>query len=141
MGPLTGQPRILCVTGAAEVAAARALAGAVPLRFLSARGAGGFLGWAGFRALLAAEWPTAILDCADAPGHALAALRQGCPAVVLSPLVPGFAALGAIAVALEAALLPVRPSALDLGRLRLETPAGRAHFARHLALPVAAHMD
>ena len=141
MGPITGQPRIVCVTGAAEVRAVRAVSGPMALRFLSAQGAGGFLGWAGFQALLAAEWQSAILDCADAPGHALAALRHGCPAVVLAPCVPGFAALADIAAGIGATLLPARPPALDLARLRLDTPAGRAHLRRHLGLPVLRDMD
>ncbi len=67
------------------VAALRAAAeAAVPITILSAPGAAGYAGPAWFAKLvdLAIEkrpgvQVTAVLDCADAPGHALAALRCG----------------------------------------------------------------
>lgn len=52
---------------------------------VSPAGATGYLGggwWAALTALLRQEFPgtevTAVLDCADDPGHVLAALRAGC---------------------------------------------------------------
>lgn len=133
MGPPQGQPRILCVHSAAEVQAVRALAGDVPLRFLSAAGAAAYLGPNGFRAILGTEWPRAILDCGDAPGHALDALRLGCPAVVLAPEVPAFGALSGIAAGQGAALLGTRPPHLDLARVDLRKPAGLAFLRIYLA--------
>ena len=132
MGPSQGQPRILCVHSAAEVRAARALAGQTPLRFLSAAGAAAYLGAAGFRALLGEEWPHGILDCGDAPGHALDALRLGCPAVILAPDVPAFAALASIAARQGASLLAERPPHLDLARVALGKPAGLAFLCAYL---------
>jgi hypothetical protein len=137
MGPSQGQPRILCIHSAAEARTARALAGptgeGAALRFLSAPGAASYLGAAGFRAILGEEWPQAILDCGDAPGRALEALRLGCPAVVLAPHVPAFAALVGIAAAQGAVLLPARPPHLDLARVDLGKPAGLAYLRRFLA--------
>lgn len=132
MGPPQGQPRILCVHAAAEVRAARVLAGTAPLRFLSAAGAAAYLGTMGFRALLGAEWPHAILDCGNAPGHALDALRLGCPAVVLAPEVPAFAALAGIAAKEGAVLLTACPPHLDLARVALGKPAGLAFLRAYL---------
>jgi hypothetical protein len=72
----------------AALAAAKALGAAVTLR--SASGAAAYLGAAVFRDMIAAalaEVPgveaRAVLDCGDAPGHALNALRQGVAAVRL----------------------------------------------------------
>ena len=65
-----------------------------------------------------------VLDCADAPGRAAEALRAGCLRLVLDPDVPAFADLAGRAAGLGAAVLPVRPPALDLAdpgaRLRLD---------------------
>ena len=86
----------------------------------------------GFRAILGEEWPHAILDCGDAPGHALDALRLGCPAVTLDPDVRAFAALAGIAAELGAALLAERPPHLDLARVDLGKPAGLAFLRAYL---------
>jgi hypothetical protein len=56
-----------------------------------------------------------ILDCADAPGFAMAALRMGQLHLVLWPTCPAFPAVTAAASALGAAVLVARPEALDLG--------------------------
>ncbi len=60
----------------------------MPVMLVSAPGAAGFAGPAWFRDMAAAahtEVPrarfTAVLDCADAPGNALAAIREGVPAI------------------------------------------------------------
>lgn len=92
-----------------------------PVVLLSAPGAALFAGclwWRGLIALGRAEFPEAdmldVLDCADAPGQAMAALRVGQKRLVLDPACPAAPAVAAAAAALGAAVLPVRPPALDL---------------------------
>jgi hypothetical protein len=142
MAGMEGQPRAVIVHAAAEVAAVRALAGTRRVTFLSAPGVAGYLGVPGFRALLEAGggFDDAMLDAADAPGHALAALRGGFRAVVLDPAVPAFPALAALFAEHGARLLPAPPPALDLGRVNLMKPQGRRHVARWLGLPGAGEM-
>lgn len=132
-----GQPRAVVVHGAEEVGAVLALAGGRPVALLSAPGAAGYIGLAGFRAILDAHGAFAlgILDAADAPGHALAALKAGFRTVVLSPEVPAFPAIGRIAAAMGTRLLEAPPPALDLARVNLKKPQGRRHLARWLGLP------
>lgn len=132
-----GQPRAVIVHGAEEVGAVLALAGNRRVALLSARGAAGYIGIAGFRAILDAHhaFPLGILDAADAPGHALAALKAGFATVVLSPEVPAFPAIGRIAAELGATLLDAAPPALDLARVELKKLQGRQHLARWLGLP------
>src|SRR5277367_3056433 len=87
----------------------------LPITLLSARGAALYAGCGWWRALMAAAAaPIDILDCADAPGHAMAALRIGQQILVLDAACPGFAAVTAAAAALGARVLPGRPPALDL---------------------------
>ncbi|MCU0987507.1 MAG: hypothetical protein MUC89_21675 [Acetobacteraceae bacterium] len=140
--PRTPPPRAVIVHAAAEVAAVRALAAGRPVVFLSAPGVAGYLGVLGFRALLEAGggFAEGMLDAADAPGHALAALRGGFRAVVLAPEVPAFPALAALFAAEGAALWPAAPPALDLARVNLAKPQGRRHLARWLGLPGAEEM-
>ncbi|MBW8270055.1 hypothetical protein [Caldovatus aquaticus] len=127
------------VHGAAQAAAALAAAGPAGVTLLSARGAGAYLGPAVFLRLVARAAALnpgvphlAVLDCADAPGFALAALRAGLRAVVLDPACPAFAAVAAAAAEAGARLLSARPEALDLGRLDLRRPGGRAQLAAWL---------
>src|SRR5689334_22093692 len=101
--------------------ARRALEGGLPATLLSARGAGiyaGCLWWRGLIAAARGEYPDTpfedILDCADAPGRALAALRAGQRQIVLSPKVTSYGAVRAAAETLGAEILPARPPALDL---------------------------
>jgi hypothetical protein len=115
----------------AEAALALSLAGPRGATLLSAPGAAGSLGPAWFLALVqqaAAAHPTVpchvVLDCADAPGQALAALRAGLRAIVLSPDVAAFPAVAAAAAECGAAIWPARPPALDLGALDLRRPGG-----------------
>ncbi len=98
-----------------------ALAEGVPVTLLSAPGAALYLGCAFWRALVAratVEHPDVpasdILDCADAAGQALAALRIGQHIVVLTPDAAGRGAVAAIAASAGAVLLAARPPALDL---------------------------
>jgi hypothetical protein len=128
------------VHGLAEAVAALALAGPRGVALLSAPGAAGSLGPAWFLALVAraaAAQPgvphRAILDCADAPGQALAALRAGVAWLVLDPGCPGFAAVAAAAAEAGAAIWPARPPALDLGRLDLRRAGARDKLAGWLA--------
>ena len=99
----------------------RACAPGLPVTLLSAPGAALYAGCGWWRALVdqaRARHPgliaADILDCADAPGLALAALRIGQAALVLDPACPGFPAVAAIAAARGVALFPARPAALDL---------------------------
>jgi hypothetical protein len=93
----------------------------LPVTLLSAPGAAAFAGCLWWRALIGqaqAEFPDAVLDdvldCADAPGQAMAALRVGQRRLVLDPACPAFAAVAAAAAPLGATVLACRPPALDL---------------------------
>lgn len=88
-----------------------------PVTLLSGVGAASYAGCGWWRALVTASGTTGpdILDCDDAPGRVMAALRVGCRLIVLDPAVPAFALLRARAAAIGATLLAVRPPALDLG--------------------------
>ena len=103
------------------------------------RGRRAFLGPAWFLAIVAAAAAAhpgvphrAVLDCADAPGQALAALRAGLRELVLDPGCPAFAAVAGAAAACGAAIWPARPATLDLGRLDLRKSGG-AGQARGMA--------
>ena len=93
-----------------------ALAPGWPVTLLSARGAAVFAGCGWWRAVMAAAGAEIdILDCADAPGQAMAALRIGQRRIVLDPG-PAFAAVSAAAATMDAVVLAERPVALDLGQ-------------------------
>jgi hypothetical protein len=92
-----------------------------PVTLLSAVGAALYAGCGWWHALVeraSAEFPAVpiddILDCADAPGPALGALRIGQRRIVLDPTVPGFAAVAEIAASLGCEVLSTRPEALDM---------------------------
>ncbi|HEY6434333.1 MAG TPA: hypothetical protein VIZ17_20355 [Acetobacteraceae bacterium] len=92
-----------------------------PVTLLSAPGAALYAGCGWWRALIAharAEFADAImtdaLDCADASGLALAALRIRQHVVVLAPDAPGWTAVAAIASEWGGLVLAARPPALDL---------------------------
>jgi hypothetical protein len=92
-----------------------ALAPGLPVTLLSAPGAGVYAGCGWWRAVIAAAGaPHDILDCADAPGRALEALRHGQSALVLLEHTPGRDAVTRVAKARRAQLLAARPPALDL---------------------------
>jgi hypothetical protein len=91
-----------------------ALAPGLAVTLLSARGAALYAGCGWWRALMqAAGAEIDILDCADAPGYAMAALRIGQRRIVLDGG-PAFPAVSAAAAALGAVVLAARPAALDL---------------------------
>ena len=116
---LAGLPPAVIVHGADGLRVVLALGR--PVVLLSAPGAGVYGGcgwWLALIALGRREFPKAaavdILDCADAPGAALATLRLGQSLLVLSPDAPGFAAVAAAAREVGALVLPAAPPALDL---------------------------
>ena len=78
----------------------------------------GCLWWLELATLARREFPglvaADILDCADAPGRALEAIRAGQICLILSPAAPGFAAVAAIAGARGLWLLSERASALEM---------------------------
>ena len=107
------------VHGAPDATAA--LAPGLPVTLLSAPGAvlfAGSLWWRNCVAAARARWPdtpvTDILDCADASGLAMGALRGGVCRLVLWPDAPGWAAVEAIAIRQGGFVLPHAPPALDM---------------------------
>ena len=92
-----------------------------PVTLLSAPGAalaGGCLWWRALVEAATAEFPDTpcadILDCADAPARAMAALRVGQRLLVLDPACPAFAAVAAAAARLGAFVLAERPAEATL---------------------------
>lgn len=95
-----------------------ALEPGLPVTLLSAPGAALYAGCLWWQNLLEqAEFKgTALLDCVDAPGRALEALRLGLGGIVLHCPPAAFAVVAEIAAAQGAILLPTAPPALDLGQ-------------------------
>lgn len=98
-----------------------ALRPGLPVTLLSSPGAASYAGALWWRALVAAARAACphvvamdVLDCADAPGRAMAALREGQRLLVLDPGSPGFGGVRDAAASLAALVLPERPPALDL---------------------------
>jgi hypothetical protein len=98
-----------------------ALAAGRPVTLLSAPGAALYAGCGWWRAVIErarSDFPAVpfddILDCADAPGLALGALRIGQCLLVLSPTAPGWQSVAAIAASLGGKVLTSRPPALDM---------------------------
>jgi hypothetical protein len=107
------------VHGLAHARAVLAVGRAVTL--LSAPGAALFAGcgwWCALVERARGEHPGVpiddILDCADASGLALGALRTGQRRLVLSPGAPGWQSVATIAASLGGELLTARPPALDM---------------------------
>jgi hypothetical protein len=95
-----------------------ALAPGRPVVLLSAPGAalfGGCLWWRALTRAAGAEG-LSLLDCADAPGRALEALRLGLPGVVLGCEAAAFRVVMGVAATTGAVVLPAPPPALDLGK-------------------------
>ncbi len=114
----------ITVTSPAQAAAAFSAAAALerPLTLLSAPDAAGSVGPAWFAALVdgaRAGFPNVdvliILDCGDAPGYALAALRLGFKAVCFDG--PAAASIADIARQYGARIVTSRPESLDLEEL------------------------
>jgi hypothetical protein len=98
-----------------------ALRPGLPVTLLSGPGAALYAGEGWWRALVAAARKAVpgmefqdILDCADAPGRAMAALRIGQKRLILAAASPAFPAVSAAAAALGGTVLGDRPPALDL---------------------------
>ena len=98
-----------------------ALRPGLPVVLLSGEGAALYAGSAWWTALIAAaraEFPATmaadLLDCADAPGRAMEALRLGQRGLILDPRVASFRAVSEAAAARSAIVLPHRPASLDL---------------------------
>lgn len=134
-------PPAVAVHGLAGAAAALAAAGPAGVLLLSAPGAGGFAGAAWFLAMVRAAATRhpgvphqAAIDCADAAGTALAALRDGARLIVLDGDCPAFAAVAAAAGQAGARLLPARPPALDLATLDLSRRDDLAKLRAWLAI-------
>ena len=96
----------------------QAVAPGRPVTLLSGPGAALYAGCGWWRALMArgAGGNPDILDCADAAGRAMEALRAGCRLLVLDPALPSWPLVAARAHAAGAILLPARPTALDLAQ-------------------------
>jgi hypothetical protein len=106
-------PAAILIHGIGDLRAALEAASGLgrALTVLSIPGAAGSAGPAWFHALTQAgqaEFPhvalTGVLDCADQPGHALAALRAGCRDLLLHASVPAWPRVQAIAEASAARL-------------------------------------
>ena len=109
----------------------------VPVLLLSAPGAAGFAGAAWWLALVdrvRREFPAVriedVLDCGDAPGHALAALRQGARRIRLAAAPGPRARVAAIARRAGARLVEVGGPALDLAEAGDAPAACRAWLGR-----------
>ncbi len=93
-----------------------ALAPGCCVTLLSAPGAAGYGGGLWWAALMRAAGVEglSLLDCGDAPGRAVEALKLGLPGLVLSCETAVFAAVSEIAAAQGAVLLAQAPPALDM---------------------------
>jgi hypothetical protein len=100
-----------------------ALAPGLPVTLLSAPGAAQFAGCLWWQEIVSAARTgcpdtagTDILDCADASGIAMGALRSGVSRLVLWPDAPGWDGVAAIAKRQGGFVLPQAPPALDLAQ-------------------------
>jgi hypothetical protein len=95
-----------------------ALAPGRPVTLLSAPGAALAAGCLWWRELMAAAGfaGVSLLDCADAPGRALEALKLGLPGIVLGCEAAAYAVVAELAAAQAALLLPAAPAALNLSQ-------------------------
>ncbi len=109
-------PPAVVVHGLPDVQAA--VAPGRPVTLLSGPGAALYGGCGWWRALMAlgAGGNPDILDCADAAGRAMEALRAGCRLLVLDPALPSWPLVRNRAQAAGAVLLAARPAALDLAQ-------------------------
>jgi hypothetical protein len=112
-------PPAVIVHGLAD--ARTALAPGLPVTLLSAPAAALFAGCSWWREMVAAAHADApltdmvdILDCADASGMAMGALRSAVCRLILWPDAPGWAAVHDIAGRQGGFVLPRAPTALDL---------------------------
>ncbi len=111
--------------GDARIAAAAARSLGVGVRLASAPGAASYAGAAWFAEIIAAirsEFPDvaieAVLDCGDAPGHAMAALRVGIKLIRFTGPRRVRDKLNSLAREYDAALADNDGPALDIARSR-----------------------
>jgi hypothetical protein len=93
-----------------------ALAPGLPVTLLSAPGAalfGGCLWWRELMRAAGAEG-VSLLDCADAPGRALEALRLGLPGIVFTGEFSAREVIATVAARTGALVLETAPPALDM---------------------------
>jgi hypothetical protein len=109
------------------VHASVALAPGLPVTLLSARGAGLYAGCGWWHTMVneaRRRHPSVpvidILDCADGPGRAMAALRLGQKWLILDPC-PAWPDVAAAAFSCGATVLNTPPPALDLSKARAAT--------------------
>jgi hypothetical protein len=119
--------------------ACAALESGLPVTLLSAPGAActaGALWWREVVKQARARHPSTpvcdVLDCADAPGRAMEALRLGQCLLVLDPACPAFAAVSGAAAASGGTLLPGRPPALDVAPGGFNEPHARERLTAWL---------
>jgi hypothetical protein len=124
----------------ARAALAAAIERGAPVTLESASAAGGYAGpgwWAALVAAAQAEYPaadvTAVLDCGEEPGSALAALRAGVPRIRFTGASETRARLAAIAAELGAAVegAAVEEHVLDLLEARDPLALSRRFLARN----------
>jgi hypothetical protein len=121
MAVINGRYPAVVIHGLADARAA--MAPSLPVTLLSAPGAALFAGCGWWRALIdfaRAEYHGVpiddILDCGDASGLALGALRIGQQRIVLGQTAPGWRSVAAIAASLGGEVLTSRPPALDMAQ-------------------------
>jgi hypothetical protein len=112
----------------------------VPVTLISGPGGGSYAGPAWFNAVVreaSGEFPevrvTAILDCDDAPGHALGAFRAGTKAVRFTGRADVAEKLRDIAAELDAELITEDIETLDLRGHRDPVAACTAWLNAHVA--------
>jgi len=138
--PLTaaGFDRALRVHDLVQLRAALTAADGRPVLIVSGRGAGAHAGAGWWQALLAAaegaDGAMTALDCGEAPGPVLAAVRAGVADILCRPEAPDAGTSGPPVAARLAALAaaggcrlwrPPLPPVLDLGRVRDPAAAAR----------------
>jgi fructose/tagatose bisphosphate aldolase len=108
----------------------------LPVVALSAAGASGFAGAGWFASVVTqgrAEFPgvplTAILDCGDRAGDAIAALNRGLPHLIFTGHPTAAERLANIAAQCGAAILTTRPASCDLINVSDPYHTARTHCA------------
>jgi hypothetical protein len=94
-----------------------AIAPGLPVLLLSAPSAalyGGCLWWQSLLQAAAFTGPS-LLDCGDAPGRAMEAIRLGVPGVILGCEPAIYQAVAALAAVTGIKVAAMRPAALDMG--------------------------
>jgi hypothetical protein len=130
----------LVVHGRAQAEWALRVAAGRPVLLVSAPGAALNAGPGWFKAVIeqaAAQFPSApfaaALDCAEAPGAALAALRAGFKLIIFDLGHPSAASVLGAAQEAGAEVLGIRPEALDLGTLDPRRRDDEGHISAHIA--------